>query len=254
MPDNDDTQGALYQRVPANRDGRDFIVGDIHGHLERLDRLLEHVEFRPKHDRLFSVGDLIDRGPDSPSCLERLDQPWLYAVRGNHEQMMCDAQRRQPNAEGLWLANGGAWSRALDGTRLARLTERAAGLPWAMEIETRAGERVGLVHADVLGTEWADFTARLAEPAGEHAALWSRDTLGRLAQRRRGGEAGVAGIDVVFHGHTPLRAPRAVANRRWLDTGVFMPDGALTLAELAAGTPLWSSDADGHIRRGVWTD
>ena len=54
----------------------------------------------------------------------------------------------------------------------------------------------------------------------------------------RGGVA-VAGADVVFFGHTPMPAPIASANTRWIDTGAFMGK-RLTLAELAAERgPAW---------------
>ncbi|MCA4078770.1 metallophosphoesterase, partial [Pseudomonas kurunegalensis] len=53
------------KRFAANRAGRDFAVGDIHGHFTRLQAALDSAGFDPAIDRLFSVGDLVDRGPDS---------------------------------------------------------------------------------------------------------------------------------------------------------------------------------------------
>ena len=41
-------------------------------------------------DRLFFVGDLIDRGPASERCVEFLSSPSVYAVRGNHEDMLLE--------------------------------------------------------------------------------------------------------------------------------------------------------------------
>jgi len=68
--------------------GRDFIVGDLHGCVGYLDTLMRHVGFDTSTDRLFSVGDLADRGPDSPGSLELLKQPWFYPVMGNHDAML----------------------------------------------------------------------------------------------------------------------------------------------------------------------
>lgn len=48
-----------------NEVGKDFIVGDIHGCLDQLKFQLSVTGFDKSKDRLFSVGDLIDRGPDS---------------------------------------------------------------------------------------------------------------------------------------------------------------------------------------------
>lgn len=72
-----------YINKCANSLGRDFIVDDLHGCLDLLDIELDRVGFDPAVDRLFSVGDLIDRGPDSMGCLRLLNKPWFFAVRGN---------------------------------------------------------------------------------------------------------------------------------------------------------------------------
>jgi len=56
----------LIKRHPCNHQGRDFVIGDLHGCLPLLHRLLDHVRFDPAGDRVFSTGDLIDRGPFSP--------------------------------------------------------------------------------------------------------------------------------------------------------------------------------------------
>jgi serine/threonine protein phosphatase 1 len=74
--------------LPANQRGRDFVVGDLHGCFDLLDRLLETVRFDPGCDRLFSVGGLVDYGPDSLRSLEFLEAPWFYAVQGTHEHML----------------------------------------------------------------------------------------------------------------------------------------------------------------------
>tara|TARA_B100002052_G_scaffold255024_2_gene244978 strand:- start:602 stop:1375 length:774 start_codon:yes stop_codon:yes gene_type:complete len=255
LPDDDNTQSAHFWHFPANGTGRDFVVGDIHGHLERLYALLSHVHFAPARDRLFSVGDLIDRGPDSAECLGLVDEPWFHAARGNHEQMLCDAHRYGGQARALWLMNGGAWSRKLNEAALAGLAERAATLPLVIEVDRVGGERVGLVHADVAGADWPNFIARLGEAEAQHAALWSRDTLGRVESVEphiRERHAAVEAIATIYHGHTPLATPRATANRRWLDTGVFLADGCLTLTELGSHEPLWSIDAEHVIFDNAW--
>ena len=66
--------------IPKNIKGRDFVVGDIHGHYDLLKTELKTVGFDKQKDRLFSVGDIIDRGPKSEECLTLLDQPWFFMV------------------------------------------------------------------------------------------------------------------------------------------------------------------------------
>ena len=101
----------MIKRFPKNDAGRDFVVGDLHGCFARLQEDLGKLNFDPEKDRLFSVGDLVDRGPDSEQALGWLDKPRFHAVRGNHEQMAIDhcAGNSDPR---IYAANGGAcgWS------------------------------------------------------------------------------------------------------------------------------------------------
>lgn len=76
-----------------NTQGRDFVVGDIHGCYSHLMTLLKKVDFDSSVDRLFSVGDIFDRGPESfemvEFVLENLGK-WFFMVRGNHDDMFVD--------------------------------------------------------------------------------------------------------------------------------------------------------------------
>lgn len=74
-------------RFARNVAGRDFAVGDIHGCFSYLERSLEVIGFDEGVDRLFSVGDLVDRGPESDQVLTWLGKPWFHAICGNHEVM-----------------------------------------------------------------------------------------------------------------------------------------------------------------------
>lgn len=59
-------------------------MGDIHGCLRELDELLRVVQLS-QHDTLISVGDLLDKGPDSIGVLRRMRELKGLLVRGNHE-------------------------------------------------------------------------------------------------------------------------------------------------------------------------
>jgi len=80
----------LFQPLP---DGPLDLIGDIHGELEALDRLLAKLGCDPAagvaERPLVFVGDLIDRGPDSPGVVRRVrqlvDAGLAWCVAGNHE-------------------------------------------------------------------------------------------------------------------------------------------------------------------------
>ena len=97
--------------LPANAVGRDLIIGDLHGCFDELMELLAHVDFNTLTDRLFSVGDLIDRGPKSKECIDLLTKPWFYATLGNHEQLLLKyVQRPYGDDAVIWWQNGANWA------------------------------------------------------------------------------------------------------------------------------------------------
>jgi bis(5'-nucleosyl)-tetraphosphatase (symmetrical) len=64
-----------------------YVVGDIHGCFETVRALLDEVRYRPRRDRLWLVGDLVNRGPFSLEVLRwaRGLGDRAVVVLGNHE-------------------------------------------------------------------------------------------------------------------------------------------------------------------------
>jgi serine/threonine protein phosphatase 1 len=144
-----------HLKVPANTQGRDFVVGDLHGCYDQLMTLLGVVEFDKAIDRLFSVGDLVDRGPKNLECANLIYEPWFYATRANHEQMMIDLLSRgkfTPNVnyqEGpMWIPNGGAWSMSEDRTVLTDLAQSLDMLPFVISVG-EGKDRFNVVHGEI---------------------------------------------------------------------------------------------------------
>jgi serine/threonine protein phosphatase 1 len=88
---------------------RTLAIGDIHGCTRALDTLLAEVQPSPE-DLIVTLGDYVDRGPDSRGAIDRLlalrESHQLVALRGNHDFMMVEARRNYETRE-TWLGFGG---------------------------------------------------------------------------------------------------------------------------------------------------
>lgn len=209
---------SLVRRFEPNLTGRDFVVGDIHGCFDALQRLLDGVGFRYASDRLFSVGDLVDRGPDSERAEHWLRQPWFHPVMGNHEEMACMFFAGQCSI-GHYAANGGHWFIGLPRERQAAFAASFAGLPVAIEVSTARGERIGIVHAEPHGASWPQFASVLRGETDRErdralmSALWGRTRFNDKDNNP------VAGVERVFVGHTPVQGPVVLGNVVYTDLG-----------------------------------
>lgn len=227
-------------RLPRNPSGRDLIVGDVHGCFSLLREALYAVGFSPDAgDRLISVGDLVDRGPESDLAADWLAYPWFFAARGNHEGMAVrwgdPGCRMDPE---VYLQNGGAWNLANPPAVRAEVADALASLPLAIELETAAGP-VGVVHADCPFDDWRAFVRVLADAGSlsperrsalEMAATWDRSRVeGRFL-------VGVAGVRAVVVGHTPVDEPMTLGNVIYLDTAAWWSRNAADFCLLDAAT------------------
>lgn len=115
-----------------NTQGRDFVVGDIHGSYDLVIQAMRRVGFKPAWDRIFSVGDLVDRGPDSTRCLAFLAQPYVHAIRGNHESMFLELYEHGDPGEAVLkmvcTKNGMNWWLDLDEAMRQRMLSDWTGL------------------------------------------------------------------------------------------------------------------------------
>ncbi|RJG11096.1 serine/threonine protein phosphatase [Pseudomonas cavernicola] len=217
-----------FIRFSRNIIGRDFVVGDIHGCFPLLEQLLAKVRFDPEQDRLFSVGDMVDRGPESARALEFLAKPWFHAILGNHEQMVIDAVAEMLDND-LYFYSGGAWFFGLSKSEQQEFAVAFRELPVAIELESVHG-LIGLVHAECPLSDWKDFTSRLQDESDplryiEAQAIWGRT---RISSGRTDT---VDNIAFVFCGHTVLCKPAQLGNHLFIDTGAVF-GGRLTMVNL----------------------
>jgi len=81
-----------------------YCISDIHGCYEKFMELLEKIQFNPKLDKLYILGDAIDRGKQPLECLMFIIKTAsVYLILGNHEQMMLDYYDCKDNS---WHHNG----------------------------------------------------------------------------------------------------------------------------------------------------
>ena len=83
-----------------------YVIGDIHGCLLPLQRLLAKISPKPGDEVIF-IGDYIDRGPESREVVEHLLGLSYRCVflMGNHEKMLLDYL--DGTDPGIYLSNGG---------------------------------------------------------------------------------------------------------------------------------------------------
>ena len=122
----------LVQIDYANENGRDLIVPDLHGSRDVLFRKLDLAKFDPSRDKVWCLGDLVDRGPQSFETLQLLKEPWFKAIRGNHEDLMLsfedlhDSIYHTPEA---FIQNGGMWIfHLLDEQLMEKLNQNRVGI------------------------------------------------------------------------------------------------------------------------------
>lgn len=223
--------------------GRLLSVGDIHGCINALRTLAELVPFRDD-DVLITLGDYIDRGPDSYESVEWLvryaKRRKLIALRGNHEAMLLEA--RQPGRiRDEWLKQGGeetllSYSPFGDEGRF----EDVPYDHWDFFLATRnwyETPRHIFVHANL------DPKLPLNEQS-ERVLHWQRfDT----AKPHFSGK-------IMICGHSPQREgePVNLGFAVCIDTWAF-GEGWLTCLEPASGR-YWQANEDGRTRTGTLTE
>jgi bis(5'-nucleosyl)-tetraphosphatase (symmetrical) len=164
-----------------------YAVGDVQGCCDELEQLLTGIGFEPARDRLWFVGDLVNRGPRSLDVLRLVHGlgDAAVVVLGNHDLHL------------LALARGGAHLRPADRTLqpILEAPDRARLLDWLQSrpmLHHDAALGVTMIHAG-LPPQWDIALARrcaaelevalrgsrsgqlFASMYGNHPDLWSED-------------------------------------------------------------------------------
>jgi len=146
----------MIETFEANLKGRDYVCGDVHGAYSRIEQFLEFVGFNFLTDRLFGVGDLVDRGPENEKSLMLLYKPWFKSVKGNHEIMMIDSFSAGSFWLPSWIRNGGAWARehfaglSDESYHIRELVKDVVpNLPEMITVKKKDGTKFHIIHAEL---------------------------------------------------------------------------------------------------------
>lgn len=174
---------------------RKIAISDVHGCRNSLEALLDQIAYSST-DRLYLLGDYIDRGPDSKGVLDLImnlqkEGNSIICLRGNHEERMLNS-RKDKTLRTAWLSWGGAMTMKSFGLGHDKLEEIEKpywkflqNLDWFHEME----EGYILVHGGL----------NFGEPnplEDLQSMLWLRDWYGEIRKPWLQGR-------VVVHGHTP---------------------------------------------------
>lgn len=216
--------------------GRVIAIGDIHGCSSALERLLGALDLGAD-DQLITLGDVIDRGPNSRRVVDLLldiSRACRYQpVLGNHEEMMLAALRGSELPE-FWLANGGAqtlesygFTGDLNAIPPTHIWFLASGLDY---VET---ESHFFIHANYLSD------VPLPEQPPESLRWTTLDQ--HLPARHASGKVAVVG-------HTAERSGEILAlpHLKCIDTFCY-GGGWLTALDISSGR-IWQTNNAGELR------
>lgn len=170
---------------------RSFVISDIHGCSRTFVSLIENVIQLRKDDRLFLLGDYIDRGPDSKGVIDyilRINKLGFQTIclRGNHEEMLLKSIHDDSYLS-LFLNNGG--DKTFESFRIRAVNElQAEYIDFFRSTKYYAvQDHFLLVHAGI------NFEA--PDPLGDlDSMLWIRNFKAKNNPLNK----------IIIHGHTPV--------------------------------------------------
>lgn len=123
------------------------ILGDIHGNKHALEATLD--DLKKQHvDRVIINGDSVNRGPHSVAVLEILFSEDFEFTLGNHDDLVCMWQAKDPKLPQNWQQDPFWRSTAMVARSLERAgyLEKLGQFPLAISIHTRQAPRVMITH------------------------------------------------------------------------------------------------------------
>jgi len=193
------------------------VIGDVHGCIRTLDKLINEIEKRFSDVQYISLGDIIDRGPGICDVLrlfmEMQKNGKLTLLRGNHEDVLIDfADKSNDYNHQNWLTYGGRETLGcLSGQKIptdAADLDADELLPYIrpyLEFLKSADYKLGMKydnndfmfsHAGIGPSRGLSHMVYEFQARENYLFMWSRDTW-RSTEKYYG--------YTMVHGHTPVK-------------------------------------------------
>lgn len=212
---------------------RTLAIGDVHGCLNALKTLEEFVGFC-ESDTIITLGDYIDRGPESKGVID-----WLIAARekyhlitllGNHEEMMEDS-KLDSAAHYFWSMNGGEQTLKSFDCAVEDVPDQYWGFIKSCKLFHETESHI-FVHAGL---------DPILPPQAQTSDVLCWLRFGNLKPHHS--------YKTIICGHTPQRAhtPGVLPHAICIDTHACNPRGYLTCLDVDSGH-YWQANSKGETR------
>ena len=207
-----------------------YAIGDIHGQLAELHRVLALIEADGGAEaEIVFLGDYTDRGPDSKGVLELLidaqqaGRNWHF-LKGNHDRMFCWFMQDYPRHE-AYLPVELSWLHPRLGGDTTLASYGVDFTPQSRMLKVHAEAREAVPRAHITFLENLPLTHETTELFFAHAgiragvALAEQDPEDLLWIRKEFHQDTRQHPKLIIHGHTPVEAATHYGNRINLDSG-----------------------------------
>ncbi len=224
-----------------------FVIGDLHGSFQALEKLL--TKWNAQKQRLIFLGDYINRGNDSLQVIQRVKELVedydAVALKGNHELMFME-WLKEPEKYALTFLNIGGVP-TLQSMKTFVIKEEPTIDELIEGIKREHSQLLTWMENLPLYYRWGQYFfshaginpfVRRGEESTEHELLWIRDDFTEFPHEAE---------DIVVFGHTPTtNLNKDLSSEVWIspcckkigiDGGILYPDGRLNGVVLTEGNP-----------------
>ncbi len=209
------------------KDERCFVVGDIHGHFDKLISGIKENNITDK-DILICNGDMINRHLDTPKVLDfLLTKSNVILVCGNHElsflrimnHIVVNGLNYKKAREDIIILNhyieemGGSWTKQLSFVKLFEYASLLSNkLVSSVEVDVMStNKKIGIAHSGMYNYDW-EYKENVEYNS------WSFEQYNDIQQKKH---KNIKGIDYAVFGHVPVEKKLISNNSIYIDTGSY---------------------------------